>query len=314
MNRLIAIVGPTAVGKSELAVHLAELFSGEIVSADSWQIYRYMDIGTAKPNLKSRIVVPHHLIDIINPDQDFSLALYQRMAYQAIGDIQRRGKLPLLVGGSGLYVWSVVEGWKIPPIPPDQELRQKLTERAAKEGSSALHRELHDLDPTAARKIDPRNVRRVVRALEVCRGGKGSFSKLQTKQQPPFEVLFIGLTAERRELYRRIDARIDGMIESGLVEEVRGLLDMGYAPSSPSMSGIGYRQIGRVLRGELDLPTAVQQIKFETHRLARHQYSWFRLTDERIHWFDMTSDPQKHIVDLTEEFLERYQHGKLASC
>ena len=305
MSRLIAIVGPTAVGKSELSVHLAEVFNGEIVSADSWQIYRYMDIGTAKPTPESRARIPHHLIDIITPDQGFSLAIYQKMSYQVIEDIHQRGKLPLLVGGSGLYVWSVVEGWKIPPVPPNSELRRRLMERAAREGSSALHRELQDLDPTAAREIDPRNVRRVVRAIEVCRKGEGTFSQLRTKQQPPFKTLLIGLTAERQELYHRIDARIDAMIKEGLVEEVRGLAETGYDLGLPSMSGIGYRQIGKVLRGELDLPTAVQQIKFETHRLARHQYAWFRLSDERIHWFDITNEPQGPIVNLVKQFLER---------
>jgi tRNA dimethylallyltransferase len=305
MNRLVTIVGPTATGKSELAVYLARTFDGEVINADSRQVYRYMDIGTAKPNAELQSLAPHHLIDIINPDQDFSLALYQKMAYQTIRDIQQRGKLPILAGGSGLYVWSVVEGWKIPPVPPHPELRQKLKERAAREGGLALYRELQELDPTAAREIDPRNVRRVIRALEVCQEGKGTISQLWSKKPPPFKILLIGLTAERQELYRRIDARIDGMIEQGLVGETRGLIEKGYGLELPSMSGIGYRQIGMVLRGELDLSTAIEQIKFETHRLARHQYGWFRLSDDRIHWFNITKEPHKRIMNLVEEFLER---------
>jgi tRNA dimethylallyltransferase len=299
MNHLLAVVGPTGVGKSKLALHLAQAFGGEIVSADSRQLYRYMDIGTAKPTREELSLVPHHLIDIVNPDEDFSLAQYQQLAYEAISDIQKRGRLAILAGGSGLYVWAVVEGWQIPNVAPDLRLRRRL-ERLDRE---KLHQELAQLDPAAAQRIDPRNVRRVIRALEVQRGAKVPFSQLKLKAKPLSNTLIVGLTADRAELYRRIDLRVDEMIERGLVDEVRGLLKRGYDLSLPSMSGIGYKQIGVHLKGELTLDAAIQQIKFESHRLVRHQYSWFRLKDDRIRWFDIDKGADTQIKTLVTKFI-----------
>jgi tRNA dimethylallyltransferase len=283
MNLLVAVVGPTGVGKSRLALNLAQAFDGEIVSADSRQVYCYMDIGTAKPTKKELSLVPHHLIDIINPDDDFSLAQYQQLAYEAIKDIQKRDKLPILAGGSGLYVWAILEGWRIPGVAPDLELRRRLEGV----GREELYAELVQVDPVAAQRIDPTNVRRMIRALEVYKGAEAPISRLQLKTKPLANTLIIGLTVDRAELYRRLDLRVDEMIERGLVDEVRGLLDRGYDSALPAMSGIGYRQIAMHLRGKLTLPAAIQQIKFETHRLVRHQYSWFRLKDDRIRWFDI---------------------------
>ena len=302
MNRLVAIVGPTGVGKSQLALHLAQTFDGEIVSADSRQVYRHMNIGTAKPILRELSLVPHHLIDIINPNEDFSLAQYQQLAYQAIGDIQRRSKLALLVGGSGLYVWSVVEGWRIPQVPSDPEFRRSLERKAIAVGKDKLYQELTQVDPVAAQRIDPRNVRRIIRALEVCRSTETPFSQLQYKRAPLFGILIIGLTADRAELYRRIDLRVDEMIEQGLVAEVKKLVEMGYDFNLPAMSGIGYGQIGMFLRGELTLAAATQQIKFETHRFVRHQYTWFQLKDDRIHWFDIQRKVDSEITALVAKF------------
>ncbi len=303
MGHLVAIVGPTAIGKSRLAFSLAKTFNGEIVSADSRQVYRYMDIGTAKPGQQEMSLVPHHLIDIVNPDEAFSLAQYQQLAYRAIGDIQERNKLPLLVGGSGLYVWAVLEGWEIPPVPPDTEFRHSLKEKAARGGTDELYQELVKVDPVAAQRINHSNVRRVIRALEVSRGVKTPFSQLQRKRTPAFQTLIIGLTADRPELYRRIDARVDRMREQGLVEEVKKLVSMGYGFDLPAMSGVGYKQIGMFLRGEANLETAVQQIKFETHRIARHQYNWFRLKDGRIHWFDIQGEVEAAITALVARFM-----------
>ena len=306
MNPLVAIVGPTATGKSQLALHLAQEFIGEIVSADSRQVYRYMDIGTAKPGKYELSLVSHHLIDITTPDADFSLAQYQQLAYRAIYDIQRRNKLALLVGGSGLYVWAVLEGWVIPEVPPAPEYRQSLEEKAAKGETDELYRELMEIDPVAAQRIDRRNVRRVIRALEVSRYAEAPFSQLQRKEAPPFNTLIVGLTADRTELYRRIDSRVDKMIEHGLVEEVRKLLNMGYNFTLPVMSGIGYKQIGMFLGGELTLESTIDQIKTETHRLVRRQYNWFRLTDKRIHWFDMCDDQaESEIEALVADFLRK---------
>lgn len=302
MSQLVAIVGPTAIGKSKLAIRLAQTFDGEIVSADSRQVYRYMDIGTAKPSPEERALVPHHLIDVVDPDEDFTLAVYQDMAHQAIEAIQRRGKRALLVGGSGLYVQAVVGGWRIPRVAPDPELRHNLEERAAREGYMALYEELKQVDPAAAKRIDPRNTRRLIRALEVCRISGMPFSQLQ-RSSPSFRTLVVGLTTERADLYQRIDSRVDGMIERGLVQETEGLINRGYSLDLPSMSGIGYKQIGLYLQGQIDLPQVVQQIKFETHRFARHQYAWFRPKDERIHWFDIRDKIEEPIQSLIEGFI-----------
>jgi tRNA dimethylallyltransferase len=283
---MIAIVGPTAVGKSELALHLAQYFPIEIISADSRQVYRYMDIGTNKPSPAERESVTHHLIDVVEPDQDFSLATYHQLTIEALKAIKQKSKLPLLVGGSGLYVWSLVEGWKIPQVPPDKKRRNQLEARAEQEGSQNLYQELRDIDPVAAAKINPSNIRRIIRALEIYHATGQRPSQLQRKEAPDFPILLIGLTRERSELYRRIDWRVDKMIQMGLIEEVEQLLKKGYSLSLPSMSGIGYKQIGQFLQGEMTLPQAIDKIKYETHQLARRQYAWFRLGDSRIHWFD----------------------------
>ena len=302
MKCLIAIVGPTAVGKSELALHLAQWFPLEIVGADSRQVYRYMDIGTNKPSPAERASVPHHVIDVIEPDEDFSLAMYHRLAIEAMKAVQQKGKLPLLVGGSGLYVWSLVEGWRIPRVPPNQQLRRQLEARAEQESSHSLYHELQNIDPAAAAKINPSNTRRIIRALEIYHTTGQQPSQLQRKEVPSFPILIIGLTQERNELYRRIDRRVDKMIQKGLVEEVEQLFKRGYNPSLPSMSGIGYKQIGQFLRSEMPLPLAIDKIKYETHRLARHQYAWFRLGDSRIHWLDV-SEAEAKARKLIEGFI-----------
>jgi len=302
MKCLIAIVGPTAMGKSGLALHLAQWFSLEVVGADSRQVYRYMDIGTDKPSPAERASVPHHVIDVIEPDEDFSLAMYHRLAIEAMKAVQQKGKLPLLVGGSGLYVWSLVEGWRIPRVPPNQQLRRQLEARAEQESSHSLYHELQNIDPAAAAKINPSNIRRIIRALEIYHTTGQQPSQLQRKEVPSFPILIIGLTQERNELYRRIDRRVDKMIQKGLVEEVEQLFKRGYNPSLPSMSGIGYKQIGQFLRSEMPLPLAIDKIKYETHRLARHQYAWFRLSDSRIHWLDV-SEAEAKARKLIEGFI-----------
>jgi len=287
---LIVIVGPTAVGKTRLSLRLAEEFDGEIISADSRQVYRGMDIGTAKPTPEERARVPHHLIDVVAPDETFSLAQYQELTYDAIGDVSARVKLPFLVGGTGQYVRAVVEGWGIPRVPPNEELRAELYRQAEIEGEEALHVRLREVDPAAAEGIDPRNVRRVVRALEVYLETGQPISELQRKKPPPYRILQIGLTMERQKLYHRIDERVDRMIEGGLVEEVKGLAEQGYGYDLPSMSGLGYQQIGMYLRGQVSLKEAIQLIKRHTRRFVRHQYNWFRLGDEGIRWFDVLSE------------------------
>ncbi len=283
---LVAVVGPTAVGKTALAMRLAEVLPVEVVSADSRQVYRGMDIGTAKPTLRERERVPHHLVDVVNPDQPFSLAQYQGLAGEAIETIHARGRIPLLVGGTGLYVRAVLEGLRVPQVEPDPGLRAKLAAEAASEGYATLHQRLRALDPVAAERIDARNVRRVVRALEVCYRMGQPMSSLQRAVPPPYSILRIGLRMSRELLYRRIDQRLERMIEAGLVEEVRSLVEQGYGYDLPAMSGLGYREIGAYLRGEITLAQAVTHIQWHTHRFVRQQATWFRADDASIAWFE----------------------------
>ncbi|MDW8099057.1 MAG: tRNA (adenosine(37)-N6)-dimethylallyltransferase MiaA [Anaerolineae bacterium] len=300
---LVAIIGPTAVGKTALSIELALAINGEIVSADSRQIYRYMDIGTAKPTPAERARVPHHLLDVVDPDQPMTLAEYQRLAYAAIEDIHRRGRVPLLVGGTGLYVRAVLEGLRIPEVPPDPKLRARLEAEARALGAEALHARLAALDPVAAARVDPRNVRRVIRALEVCLHAGRPISELQEAAPPPYRILRIGLTRPRRELYARIDARVDAMIAAGLMEEVRSLLARGYGPELPAMSGLGYRQICRYLAGEQTLEEAIREIKRKTRRFVHQQQTWFRPDDPRIHWFDLSQTPYEAIEQFVRAWL-----------
>lgn len=279
---LLVLVGPTAVGKTALSLGLAGRFGGEIVSADSRLFYRGLDVGTAKPTPAERAAIPHHLIDLCAPDETLSLGQYQRLAYRVIDEIHNRGRLPILAGGTGQYVWAVVEGWGIPEVAPRPALR------AALEGLGAVEaaRWLAALDPAAARRIDPRNVRRVIRALEVTLTTGRPISDLQRKTAPSYDVRVIGLTRDRRALYERIDARVEAMMADGLLDEVIRLRDAGYDRRLPSLSGLGYRQLLAHLAGEMSLAEAVERIKFETHRFARQQATWFRADDPRIVWFD----------------------------
>jgi tRNA dimethylallyltransferase len=210
--------------------------------------------------------------------------------------MQRR-RLPVVVGGSGLYVWSLVEGWEIPRVEPDAEFRKRLEEKAATEGAESLYRELKEVDAKKAASIDPRNVRRVIRALEILHTGGAAGAPSRGRKQPPFETVIVGLTAERRRLYQMIDRRVDRMVERGLVQEVKGLLSRGYGHGLPSMSSVGYKEICQFISGRMDLATAMQRIKFETHRFARHQYAWFRLNDPRIHWFDVDDRAEERVLE-----------------
>jgi tRNA dimethylallyltransferase len=262
-----------------------------------------MDIGTAKPSPSERRLVPHHLFDIINPTDEFSLAQYQQLAYQVIHDIHQRRKLPMLVGGSGQYVWAVLEGWEIPLIPPNPELRANFEKVASDQGIEELYRRLQLVDPAAALKIDKRNIRRVIRALEVSLQAGVPFSELRVKKTPDFNTIIIGLTAERAELYRRIDSRVDDMVRLGLIAETGKLVQMGYDFTLPSLDSIGYRQIGLMLKGQISQDEAIRQIKVDNHRFVRHQYAWFRLKDKRIHWFNIGNDIQSEVMMLLANFL-----------
>lgn len=282
---LIIILGPTAVGKTAVSIDLAKILNGEIVSADSRLLYRGMDIGTAKPSEVEMQAIPHHLIDVADPDEVWSLALYQQAAYQAIDAIHRRGKLPFLVGGTGQYIRSIIEGWRIPVQSPDYELRDAIIRWGDRIGAEGLYKRLARIDPNAASRIDYRNIRRTVRALEVIFKTGERFSDLRRKQECRYEPLVIGITRPREELYDRVDQRIDEMIKQGLVAEVQSLLDSGYSPSLPTLSAIGYGEIIKYLQGVITLDEAIVLIKRNTRMFVRRQANWFKPDDPRINWF-----------------------------
>lgn len=300
---LLVLVGPTAVGKTALAVRLAEEVGGEIVSADSRQVYRGMDVGTAKAAPQERARVPHHLLDLVDPDQSLSLAQYQDLATAAVDGVGRRANVPLLVGGTGQYVMAVVEGWQVPRTAPDKGLRRRLYDQAEAEGAEALHGRLQELDPVAAARIDPRNVRRVVRALEVCLLTGAPISQQQTKTPPPYRILMLGLSLLRPQLYRAVDERVEAMMRAGLEDEVRRLVAAGYGFHLPAMSGVGYGQFAPYLAGEASLEDVVREIKRATRRFIRHQANWFRRDDPRLHWLDAAPDPYPAAMELATAFL-----------
>ena len=300
MRHLVAIVGPTASGKTELARQLALRCDGEIISADSRQVYRGMDIGTAKADTAP---VPQHLVDIIPPSDPFSLGDWLDHARETLADIWSRGRLPFVVGGTGQYVWALLEGWQVPRVPAQPQLRVELERRALREGVEALAAELRERDPQAAARVDARNPRRVIRALEVLAATGQAAPECAVRQSPDWQTMVIGLSLPRDELYRRIDQRVDAMVDAGLEDEVRGLLEHGYHPDLPAMSGIGYRQICQHLAGELDLATAIEHIKTETHRFVRHQNNWFKPSDPRIHWLAFDANPLAAASALLRDFV-----------
>ena len=282
---LVLIVGPTAVGKTEIAIQLAERLNAEIISVDSRLFYRGMDIGTAKPTQEEQARVPHHLIDIADPDEILSLAVFQQKAREAIAAIHTRKKLPLLVGGTGQYLRAVTEGWTPPEVKPDKRLRGELTKEKDEHGFLWLYEKLNDLDPAAAEKIDPRNFRRTIRALEVIMITGKKFSEQRGQTDSPYHLTTIGLTRPRPELYESVDARIESMFANGFLEEVKGLLEKGYSPTLPTMSAIGYRECVAVLEGKIKVEEAKQLIRRATRVFVRRQANWFKESDPNIQWF-----------------------------
>lgn len=306
-NPLVVIVGPTAVGKTALSLHLAGALDGEIVSADSRLFYRGMDIGTAKPTLQERARILHHLIDIADPSETVGLAEFQEQVYAAIADVHARGRLPLLVGGTGQYVRAVVEGWRVPRVPPDPDLRAELEAEATREGATALHARLARLDPEAAQRIAPRNVRRVIRALEVRMLTGQPISEQQQREPPPYRILQVGLTMERATLYARADGRVEAMMAAGLEDEVRRLMEAGYGWELPAMSALGYAQFKPYFEGQATLEEIVAEVKRATHRFIRHQYNWFRLDDPAIRWFNVAETTAEEIETAVSQWLETDQ-------
>ncbi len=296
---LILLIGPTAVGKTEIAIQLAEKIDAEIVSADSRLFYRGMDIGTAKPSPAEQARVPHHLIDIANPDQIISLAVFQELAAKAIASIHQRGKLPLLVGGTGQYIRAVTQGWSPPPVKPDEQLRSELDKLKESRGGEWLHEKLRSLDPEAAMRIDARNTRRTIRALEVILTTGRRFSDQRSRGETPYQLTSIGLRRPRPELYARVDERIQAMFDGGLLDEVRALLAQGYKAALPTMSAIGYSQAIKVLDGSWSLEQARTDMRRATRVFVRRQANWFQEDDPSIHWFTV----QAGTVSAIQAFL-----------
>ena len=302
--RLVVVAGPTAVGKTAVSLALAEKFGGEIINADSMQIYRYMDIGTAKPTLDEQKRAVHHLIDIVHPDQDFDAAAYLRLARPVVADIDRRGLVPVVVGGTGLYLRSLVGGLFKGP-GRDEAIRARLKTEAEQSGRDALHARLAMVDPTAATRIHPNDLVRVVRALEVFEITGRPISDFQAEHglaEEPYEVLYFFLHLPREILYERINRRTSAMFDAGLPEEVRGLLDRGYSPDLKPLQSIGYKETVAYLRGRLTLSEAVRDTARNTRRYAKRQLTWHRDTGNVVRLMPGDLD---RIMQITAEFLRR---------
>ncbi|MDY6855382.1 MAG: tRNA (adenosine(37)-N6)-dimethylallyltransferase MiaA [Thermodesulfobacteriota bacterium] len=303
-TKVLVIVGSTAIGKTQLALELAIEMNAEIISADSMQIYKYMDIGTAKPTLDEQKRVKHHIIDIMYPDESFSAALFKKRARQAVSSINEEGKTAIVAGGTGLYIKAFTNGlFKSPEA--NASLRQALWEKTIKGGSSYLHRELENVDPATASTVHPNDFFRIIRALEVCYLTKRPISKQREEHRfkdSPFETLKIGIHSDRQQLYSKIEDRIDNMITNGIVDEVESLLDMGYTRDLNSMKGLGYKQIINHLLGDSLLDDAILQMKQDTKRYAKRQMTWFR-ADPEINWYTLPNDYQT-ILQKTKEFFE----------
>ncbi|MGI6296506.1 MAG: tRNA (adenosine(37)-N6)-dimethylallyltransferase MiaA [Armatimonadota bacterium] len=297
-DNLIVIVGPTAVGKTAVAIELACKIGGEIISADSMAVYVGMDVGTAKPTREEQSRARFHLIDVVDPSEDFNVGEFQRLAHQAIDDVLERNPPAILVGGSGLYVRAAVDGLDLDIPAGSEELRKDLRDQAHKYGNEYLHRRLRELDPVSAAQIHPNNLKRVIRAIEICELSGSPASELHDKTRSGYNCArFFGLTMNRQLLYERIEKRVDAMIADGLIDEVSGLLNRGIEPQMLSMQGVGYKEIAGFLRGEYTKQEAIQLLKRNTRRFAKRQYTWF-MRDERIRWLEIDGMTAKKVSEL----------------
>jgi len=305
---LIILTGPTAVGKTTLSLKIVARFNGEIISADSRLFYRGLDIGTAKPSQRERGKIPHHLIDIADPDETLSLAVFQQSVYEIAENLWQRNKIPFLVGGTGQFIRAIMEGWVIPPQQPNKRMREYFNAWGEKIGPSTLHEKLHLIDPAAAEKINPRNLRRTVRALEVIFSTGKLFSCQRKKKSRGLNLKVIGLIRERKTLYERVDRRIEKMFADGFVEEVESLLAQGYDPNLPSLSAIGYREVINYLRGNITMEDVVRLMKRRTRSYIRRQANWFKPDDPRIAWFEMREGIEDEIFSYIKT-KEGWQNG-----
>ncbi|MHB8171104.1 MAG: tRNA (adenosine(37)-N6)-dimethylallyltransferase MiaA [Thermincolia bacterium] len=307
LHPLIIIVGPTAVGKTAVSIEVAKIINGEIISGDSMQVYKNMDIGTAKPTMEERQGIPHHMIDILEPDEDYSVAAFQRMTEHLIPEIVGRGLLPILAGGTGLYVRSVTDHYNFTEFSVDHEYRNQLEQQAKEKGNQYLLDRLAQLDPPTAARLHVNDLRRIIRALEVYQFTGQSISSYQDAHQnpePKYNLAMFGLTMDRQELYSRIDLRVDLMVEQGLVDEVGELLNRGYSPDLTGMQGLGYKEIIAYLQGQYDLDEAIRLIKRDTRHFAKRQLTWFK-REQRIHWLKL--EKEQNIAEIANEIKARLE-------
>lgn len=300
INKILAICGPTAVGKTSFSIEIAEHFNGEIVSCDSMQLYKYMDIGSAKPSLEELNQVRHHLIGVVEPGEAFSVAKYKKMAVKAIDDISGRGLLPIMAGGTGLYLDALVFDLDFAAPPCDPKIRSELYEIAETKGNEYLHDMLKECDKAAASRIHPNNVRRVVRAIESAKSGVtlSNFSN-DLKRSDKYEFVLIGLRRDRQELYDRINRRVDILIKNGLLDEVKRLKEMGLSETDIAMKGIGYKEILAYFEGKYDLEAAIDTIKKNTRHYAKRQLTWLKRYED-MKWFELSEsmDEQKSLEEI----------------
>lgn len=310
-EKVVVLIGPTAVGKTKLSIELAKAFNGEIISGDSMQIYKGMDIGTAKITPEEMEGIPHHLIDIKEPHESFSVAEFQERVRKKITEITQRGKLPMIVGGTGLYIQSVIYDYQFSDAPSDEEFRRTLENRAEIEGNEAIYEELQKVDPVGAETIHPNNLRRVVRALEVFHCTGKTMSQYQEGQTPElmYDIAIIGLTMDREKLYERINKRVDIMMEQGLLEEVRELFQSGLKDCQ-SIQAIGYKEIYEYLYGKISIVEAIEQLKQNSRRYAKRQLTWFRNKMD-VEWFDMSDVTTIETLHKKITEISSYIEGKL---
>lgn len=306
-NTIIALAGPTAVGKTKFAIMLAQEFDGEVVSCDSMQLYKYMDIGSAKPTEEEMAMAKHHLVDLIDPRDEFSVAQYQKLAKKAINDVFSRGKTPIISGGTGLYLNSLLYDMDFSSTPEDHSYRDELMAKAEKEGREALHEMLTRQDPEAAKSIHPNNTVKIIRALERLKEGEGKIKQFKdiSSETKDYDVVLLGLTRDRAELYDRINRRVDLLIDAGLVEEVRTLKEMGLTQENISMKGIGYKEIMDFLDGRYSLEEAVEIIQKNTRHYAKKQLTWFRRYD-KMKWCNISDfDSDEAAFEDLKKWLQR---------
>lgn len=282
--KVVVIVGPTASGKTAVSIELAKKINGEIISADSMQIYKYMDIGTAKPTLDEMQGIKHYMLDVVMPDETFNVAKYKSMAESAIEEILRKGKVPIIVGGTGLYINTLVDGIEFADVPGDEEYRNELIEKGYREGAMSIYKELEKVDSESAKKIDPNNIRRVARALEIYKvtGKTKTQLDIESRKEVKYDYRLFGMEWDRETLYNRIDLRVDKMIEAGLIDEVRNVTEK-FKISNTAVQGLGYKEVIEYLNGNISYEEMIEKLKLETRHYAKRQLTWFR-RDKRIKW------------------------------